>query len=536
MTKNATLVTASMNMVKAPFDLATVEKMPDWRERLSWPISHRERRQVLAQQYRDLISFVCNVEDDDLRDVLLLGVNAMMHSVRAWTETALAVQRQAEHGVFLTGDQPELSYLQGDESQLGLSTPPSQIFNGPNNRILRRLVRTASWTPWGRLPAAMLAPEAVAVSHNHLLCAVAGETDQRISFRHGDDWLSRIRKKSRGIATPPGLEDIAQELSDVLTDLKGLEEPWRGRLRALIAAQGQKILSNAARDLAALRGRKDLPDELWAGSGGYYPVRALSLEVLRRGGKVRRFDHGGATGFTEERYASAFAEYAVSSEYVMATPHVVRMVDETGATPLIRKIRQVKITGHRGDPTFYVPQYPPRPASKRRRVAYVTAALIGFRQIYPPMLPDPVHLDWQLRLAADLSALPVDFVCRPHPESLHPGNRHPLADVAPVCGKPFPSMMREIDVFVFDFLSTTAFFEAMCTDRPVVFLDLGFVTLTKTAKKLIEQRCRIVPVTYDDKNLPQVDPEVLAAAVTGGPEKAGPAPMRRVLAGGEERA
>ena len=518
-------------MVKAPFDLAAVGKMPDWRDRLSWPVSHLECCQALAQQYRDLISFICNTENDVLCDVLMLGVNAMMHSVRALTEAALAVQEQSEHGIYLTGDQPELSYLQGDESQLRFSVPSSQPFYGPNNRKLRRLVRTASWTSWWRLPATVLAPEAVAVSHNCLLRTVAGETDQRISFRHGDDWLYEIRKESHETETELGLEDITQELFDVLTDIKGLAEPWRGRLRTLIAAQGQKVLSTAVRDIAALRDLKDLPHELWAGTGGYYPVRALSLEVLRRGGRVRRFDHGGGSGFSEERYNSAFAEYVVSSEYIVETPHVARMVDETMATQLIKKVRQVKITGHHGDPTFPVPQYPPRPAGRRRRVAYVTTALIGFRQVYPPVLPDPVYLDWQLRLAADLSALPVDLVCRPHPESLYPGNRHPLADVAPVCKEPFSSMMREIDLFVFDFHSTTTFFKAMCTDRPVVFLDMGRITLSKTGEALIEQRCRIVPVTYDHKNLPQVDPDVLAAVVTGGPEKADPVPIRRVLTG-----
>jgi len=529
--KNGSLVIASTNMVKAPFDLAAVGKMPDWRDRLSWPVSHRERRQALAQQYRDLISFICNIEDNDLRDILLLGVNTMMHSVRVLTETALAVQGQIEHGICLVGDQPALSYLQGDESQLGLSIPFFQPFNGSGNRKLRRVVRTASWTPWWRLPATVLAPGAVAVSHNRLLRTVAGETDQRISFHHGDDWLCEIRKKSHETGMESGLEDIAQELFDILTDIKGLAEPWRGRLRALIAARGQKILSNAAQDLAALRGLKDFPDELWAGSGGYYPVRALSLEVLRRGGRVRRFDHGGGSGFSGERYSSAFMEYVVSSEYVVATPHAVRMVDETRATQLIRKVRQVKITGHHGDPTFSIPQYPPRPAGRRRRVAYVTTALIGFRQIYPPMFPDPIHLDWQLRLAADLSALPIDLVCRPHPESLHPGSRHPLADLAPVCRKPFFSMMKEIDLFVFDFFSTTSLFEAMCTDRPVVFLDLGFISLTKSGRALVEKRCRIVPVSYDHKNLPQVDSDILAAAVTGGQEKEDPAPIRRVLTG-----
>jgi len=516
---------------RSPFDLEAAEGMVDWRNHLAWPISHEARKSILEEQYRSVIDFVFKTDDDDLRDVLLLGVQAMMNPVRMATETALAIQRQVESGIILDGSQPELLFLQngGDFPDPGEKFTP--VLAGPKHKRLRRLARMASWAPWWKLPATILAPEAVAVSHNHLLCETARKEGRRVAFRHGDEWLAKIRRGPKKSGFTPDIEGAAEGLSIVLTDLDELEEPWKGRLREIVLAYGKSILPVACDDIAKLRNYKNLPYELWAGSGGYYPVRALSIEVLRRGGKVRHFDHGGATGFTDDPCSPAFAEYAVASEYVVSTPRVASMVEEIGSTELASNLHDIKITGQNGDPTFSGLDIRPQSGSQRPRVAYVPTALVGSRQLYRPLLPDLIYLDWQLRLAGMIGSLQVGLTCHPHPESLLLGGRRVLEDVAPLSNKPLVALMKETDVLVFDYPSTTALYEAMCTHLPVVFIDLGFSGFPETAKTLIENRCRIVPATFDSRNRPQIDPAMLAAAITEKPGAEDPAPLRRVLAG-----
>ena len=67
-----------------------------------------------------------------------------------------------------------------------------------------------------------------------------------------------------------------------------------------------------------------LPRALWSGTGGFAPARALGMEIKRRGGTVRRFDHGGTMSMMAEPYFLAHQEFAVSTDYVVPSPAVAR--------------------------------------------------------------------------------------------------------------------------------------------------------------------------------------------------------------------
>jgi hypothetical protein len=481
---------------------------------------------------RSLISFTCELPGE-LRDIVLLGGQAMAHNVRALTELALALHHADSLGMQVTGMRPELAYMRGDMEtpELGESPPPLRSKSG--KRWARRIARTASWTPWWCLPGTCFFPTAVAVTHNSLLRDAARISGERIGFRHADSWLEQIRAGAGNVTPVGGLDDFAVSLAKLLATVEGLDAVLQQRLGDLIAILTRRVLGQAAKDLAALKSCRDIPRQLWAGSGGYYPVRALSLEVLRRGGSVRRFDHGGANGFTKEEEGVAFSEMAVSTEYVTATPEVARMSKAVGPERMVESFRKVRIYGHEGDPTFRrAATLSRQQAGPRRRVVYVPTALIGFRQLYPPLLPDAVSLDWQLRLAETLAALPVELLCRPHPEGYHPGDCHPLSRIVPSADGSFEQVMAGTDLFVFDCLLTTTFWQCLCTDVPVVFLDMEVDEPTPTARALIERRCRVIPVTYNECNLPQIDPEALAEAVVGGSGTADPSEFHRLLAGG----
>jgi hypothetical protein len=165
----------------------------------------------------------------------------------------------------------------------------------------------------------------------------------------------------------------------------------------------------------------------------------------------------------------------------------------------------------------------------RRRVLYTPLPLLGFRQVVPAYLPDPVNLDWQMRVAAMLKDLPIDLVCRPHPEGLLKGRPHPIAAVVAPSLVPFEQQVPETDLFVFDYVQSTTFYEALCTDRVIVLLDMGLPIFDSDMRAAIERRCRIVPVHFDDRNLPQADPDALRDAVCSGPDRADPSEFRALL-------
>ena len=515
-----------------PFDVAAIEAAPDWRRNLAWPLAHEERCDILKAQMRALIGFVC-AAPVEVRDILSLVAQVLTHNAKVLADTALTLSYTERYGLSFSGERPELAFLRGDTTtpvKSPRSWNPPLVGAGP--RWARRIARTASWSPWWRLPGACLFPSAVAASHNSLLRAGAAVSSKAIGFRHADSWLEAARTAAGEAPLTPGLDELAASLSDAISAVKGLEEPWRGRLKTLIEHHARQALAAADRDLAALRGYARLPDELWAGTGGNYPVRALSLEVLRRGGRVVHFDHGGPNGFIEDFEGMTVSELMVASEFVLTTPDVAQMFSQVGAVELIDSLHPVAVSGGPGDPVFSGSGTARRkPAGARPRVVYVPTTLVGFRQLHPPVIPDVVSLDWQMRVAEALSEMPVDFTCRVHPEGLHPGDHHPLADIAPLAGGSFEEVIAGADILVIDCSVTTTFWQCLCSDVPVVYLHMDVGRLTAEAWHIIERRCRVIHATHDENNLPQFDREELADAVGAGYPTSDPGELRRLLAG-----
>jgi hypothetical protein len=186
-----------------------------------------------------------------------------------------------------------------------------------------------------------------------------------------------------------------------------------------------------------------------------------------------------------------------------------------------------------GDPVFA--QIPSdrraRPRSQRLRVVYAPPQFLGFRQLIPAHLPDPLQLDWQMRVAEALGRMPVDLVCKPHPEGLLKDRPHPLETIAATTRGNFDAELKLADVFVFDSPSTTTLWQAVCTDARIVFLDIGSGELTPSVAKLFRQRVRVINVDYDACNRPILEFEKLRAAILEDTTPVDNAPLRRLLAG-----
>jgi hypothetical protein len=141
-------------------------------------------------------------------------------------------------------------------------------------------------------------------------------------------------------------------------------------------------------------------------------------------------------------------------------------------------------------------------------------------------------MDWQLRLAAQLCRIDPDIVLRPHPEGIFRGKPHPLEAIKPTATAPFETLMAEADVFVFDYPLSTAFWTAMCSDRPIVFVDLGLAPFHPRVAPLLAERCHVVRASYDATNIPRIEPDALAEALHNARRQStDAAAFRRLLAG-----
>ena len=385
----------------------------------------------------------------------------------------------------------------------------------------------------------MIAPNAVAVSHNATLIDAARQGSLPIGFRHAESLLVEARKN----AVAPSNDFVArigafaELVSDRLSRIDGLNASYRARLREVIRPKVAPPIIQAAADLAGYRNISALPERLWSGSGGYYPSRAAGIEVRRRGGHVTRYAHGWFSGMAGVVEPFAFSDLAVSDRYVLETPAAARYFEATGAAQVMPRSTSVEIVGHRGaSPLAALPLTAPhaRHPRSRPRLVYAPTILRGHRQFVPPLLPDVIYLDWQFRLVEMLAEMSVDLLCKPHPEGLLRGQSHPLSEFAPTSYVPFEDLMADVDIFLFDYGQSTTFAEALCSDRPIIFIDMGNPAFNEAARLMIEKRCRVIRARFDERNRPLIDPGELSEALLGGSGRADPMDCRALLMGIED--
>ncbi|MBM3560423.1 MAG: hypothetical protein FJX53_11220 [Alphaproteobacteria bacterium] len=376
-------------------------------------------------------------------------------------------------------------------------------------------------------------PDATALNFGPLLGQAARAGRSRVRYREGKALLTRAR--SRTCTRPDGNFDsagLAHRWATVAVAGTGLPDGVRDRAAGAIEADTTIILAEAHGDLAALCGAQ-LERTIWAGTGGNYALRAIGLEALRRGGEVIRFAHGGAAGLDDYLCIGSFIDLLPSSRFVVATDALAGVVAHRRRAIGSPSWATADIAGGGGDPVFRaVPARNAGSGGSRPRVLYVTTLFTGAAQHLPPTLPDALYYDWQLRLLESLQGLPFDVLVKPHPENLVLWNRQPLGERAVCDNRLFRTALAEADVLLFDFTLTTAFWEALCSDRPVVILDPAGERLNPDLAGLFDARCRRVPVSHDDRNRPVVDREALAAALAAAALRpADPMPFRALLAG-----
>lgn len=511
--------------VAVPSTLDAIESSGEtWRQRLVWPARPDHAAPALAGLAGRHLDAIDATDDHNVRDILRVVLPGM--ALPALIELAHYVAEEDRAGVRLIGP-PVLDALRGDAFK-----PPAAGAEAPLNpeigrleRRLRSIARTATWTPWWRLARTLFDPEAVALGHNSLLRAQVSRWGTRVRLDHIGNLAEALPGARLGADAMARADEAADRMLAKALDTPKLPAPMGKRIRAWLLPAHRAQARSAAALLDGLRSVRHLPRQLMVGTSGGLLGRALAVEVLRRDGAVTRFDHGGSAYLMPSGDSLASRELTVASAFAVASPKAAAM------PPVVEAAARLggKIVACAGDPGLDgAPAARGAASGRRRRVMYVSTALYRLRQVYPPVLPTPVYLDWQLRLVGMLNQLPVDLVCKPHPEGDR-GGRQPLADVAKIVEDRFETAVADADVLVFDYPATTTLSVALSTDRPIVLIDHGTMRFNAPAAAMIADRCRVVPTTWNDRNLPEVDAEALADAVLGGSNRADPSDFRALF-------
>ena len=522
------IATAAAKTGIAPFVHDDIAALAGWRERLHWPVAQTEIVAVGARVPGAILGFAGGLTDPSERQIAIVAAGLFANGFMSLLEAAWASERAQRIGLELLGGPPEMPLLAaGSRAFKALEyRGPFGVKPAPR-AFLRGIARTTSWTPTWRLPLTMVAPEAVAISHNPLLRQAAA--GRRVAYRHAANIVARAR--ARGAAAGQGAFDLVDRALDALLPLvPDLGEAYRQRLREVFRARLGKAVARVAADVAALHGAP-VPLRVWSGTNGDYATRAIGAEVRRRSGAVDVFDHGGATGIAQLPGSTAIIEMSTASRFHVATPEMAELLAATEAPALAARVNRAEIVGEKGEPLFRRSfRDRTEPAGARKRVIYVGHPYRGLRQFPLAGLPDVVYWDFQMHLVELLEKLDIDLLCKPHPEGHFVGKRNPIEALAPTSYRPFEEHLDDADLFLFDAPTSTTFLEALCTRRPVVLID-RFYAINPAVRPSIEARCRIVAARADAKNRLRVDAGALAAAIIDAPRAADPAYFRRLTVG-----
>jgi hypothetical protein len=510
----------------------------DWRLSFEWPVPLPDSLELVERVFERFAHYVLQ-QPLELRNILLLGRG--LNEVVAILEAAFAVQNEEAGNVRLVGA-PELEILRGTSRDIQKDVRTTVSMGDRFLKFdvmlpwLRRAVRTASWTPLSRLPRTLIAPDGVAITHNELLRDYLGKGTDAIKFRHAVPYISELVDQGNRQAprSAEDLEEVTTEFVHMLTEEPTLNGAMQARVRHLVRPIVEQSIGEAAVILSALAAAENVPKLLLTGNGGFYPARALGIEVLNRGGRVVRADHGGTAALMAKPYFFAQQELLVSSEFLVPTRAVQETKVISDALDLVRPVHDVQVRACCGDRSLNPKGYPSQSrgsADRKRRVMFVGTAYYGFSQTYPPFWPGPVYLDWHHRILSQLAGLPIDLVHKPHPGGFFNGCPPGLEKYAPVLNDSFEAEMSSVDVFVFDIAASTTFSTALSSDRPIVLLDSGSLQFNETVAPDIHRRCRVLKLGYDARNRPYVRDDELVDAVCGGPDRIDPSAFRKLYLG-----
>lgn len=514
-----------MNSIKhvVPYALTGNEKgIPNWLDHFSWPIDPQQTMAVSHRVFQRYLDFVTTLPDE-AKDIILLARG--QREAATLIETAIALSGEHAHNLLLSGP----ATLENLRRETPIATGQSPFtFMGEKHLTkqirLQRLRQIARIRSWSTLPGTLLnflAPTSLAITYNEQLIAAARTSRARLGFVHAKLLLEKsLKGGQRTCPTKQNtdtLHNLAKSYTEVLLSDPLLSDDEQAKAQAILypIIGSELLFSNDI--LHRLRHARNLPKDVWSGSGGFFPARALGLEVKRRGGTVRRFDHGGTMSLIEVPAFHAHQDFVVSTHAYMPSNLAASMPTVQRASALANEISSVSVLGGNGDPSLKPPQQVTSAPLRTKRIMYVSGAYYGYYQACPPLPAGPVYLDWQHRLFDIMGRLSFEFIHKPHPGGLFHGHPPGLEERAgpniKTDQRPFEQAIQDIDCFVFDFTATTTFSIALSTNKPIILLDICNVTFAEGVAEEIRKRCAIVKVDVDDRNRLSVTPERIEQAI-----------------------
>jgi len=131
--------------------------------------------------------------------------------------------------------------------------------------------------------------------------------------------------------------------------------------------------------------------------------------------------------------------------------------------------------------------------NKKMKIMYIVPFYTNGWTEFDAMMPDIVSIDWQLRLLSYLSEKDHTILTKQHPNSLvrMPKFFFESIGAQDVVGK-FEDVYSQADVILTDYSGSTTFGSALKLDKPVIFIDFGFIKLRPIENEVLKKSCYVI--------------------------------------------
>jgi len=242
---------------------------------------------------------------------------------------------------------------------------------------------------------------------------------------------------------------------------------------------------------------------LLTGTAGGFESRLMSHVFQRNNLPVIRFTHGGERGLMND-YRWHYPELMFADYYLVHGRTEAEQVSEAisrKTSSLTTKSIKIIGVGSQFHNSIRERDSKSDPINKVQNVMVVSTSFSGeLRGTFTSTGEEPVYLEWHLRLLKFLKETQYNVISKRHPKGSITDTRLFTGFVNDeLLGGSFSDMTTTADAFVFDF-AASAFMEALCTNKPVVLIDVPFRPLLQAGREQLEQICTVVKAEYDEHN------------------------------------
>lgn len=262
-----------------------------------------------------------------------------------------------------------------------------------------------------------------------------------------------------------------------INDLKGLKLICKKHIKSFIGQENKRIKNL---DLLITGTHQHLNNRIWAVNAFKYNIPVIT--VLH--GQSDGFFDEPVFGYGENSYANYILSYGINGFYEIGKSKYTRPITK----------RDYKIVTTNSDKVKEI--YKVKKIDKFKIHAYwlYVPTIFSGLHTYGPYrsIPDRIYAEWQLYILNQLPFLNIKI----HDKGV--ANNYYKIEKNRVHNNIFSKSLNDIDVFVFDYVST-AFTLAASTDKPIIYFDLGLRRFTDSGINFIKERCIYIKIS-DLKN------------------------------------